>query len=62
MIDISAYGFDEDLEDWVEEGMVLATVVSILEEIKDFEDPEMLEEMIAYLEMMALERSPITMH
>lgn len=32
----------EDLEDWVEEGMVLATVVGILEEIKDFDDKELL--------------------
>lgn len=52
----------EDMEDWVEEGMVLATVVGILEEIKDFDDKELLAEMIAYLEMMVAERSPITMH
>ena len=52
----------EEMEDWIEEGMVLATVVGILEEIEDFEDKELLEEMIAYLEMMIDERSPITMH
>lgn len=52
----------EEMEDWVEEGMVLATVVGILEEIKDFDDKELLAEMIAYLEMMVDERSPITMH
>lgn len=52
----------EDLEDWIEEGMVLSTVVSILEEIKDFEDKELLEELIAYLEMMAEERIVYNLH
>ena len=52
----------EEMEDWVEEGMVLATVIGILEEIKDFEDQELLQELIAYLEMMVDERTVYHLH
>lgn len=52
----------EEMEDWVEEGMVLATVVGILEEIKDFDDKELLAEMIAFLEMMVDERTVYRLH
>lgn len=63
MIDISAYGFDEDEEaDITEDCLVLSTVIGILEELEGFEDPALLEDLIAYLEMMIHERSPITMH
>jgi len=52
----------EDMEDWVEEGMVLATVVGILEELEGFEDKELLAEMIAYLTMMVDERTIYRLH